>query len=148
MPGSIDQVTNAAQMGFAAQDRELDVARARRPLSVVSQFATGTGDLDEAISMDRSFRLIFIRCHFSGTSGAAPFDISVDSGSGPAYDAGLFAVDGAGVDNDVHLRIGPSDNAEPSAWTFQANDAVRIQWTNPDSGNITWGLEVGLAGTS
>jgi hypothetical protein len=86
-----------------------------------------------------------MRCHFSGTSGTAAFHISVDSDSGSAYDTRLFTISQAGVDKDVHLRIGGGDTEEPSAWTFKAEDAVRVQWVNPESGSITWGLEVGLA---
>jgi hypothetical protein len=43
------------------------------------------------------------------------------------------------------LRLGGEEAFDPSAWTFQAGDKVWIKWTNPDSGNMTWGLEVGLA---
>lgn len=148
MPATFNQETQAAQMGFAAQERELGVALARQPLAVITKTASGSGDLEEAFSLDHAFRLVFVRCHFSGSAGTAPMVLSVDSGHGSAYDARLFTVAKAGVDADVHLRIGPMDNTEPSAWTFQAGDALLIQWSNPDSGNITWGLEVGLAVTS
>ena len=64
-----------------------------------------------------------------------------------ARDAFVFtdAISQAGTSKDVHLRLGADASGEPSAWTFGLNDAVRIDWANPDTGNITWGLEVGLA---
>ena len=145
MPGNSSQQFEVAQQGFAAQEAELAVMRQRQLATVITRTATGTADIDEAVELDRKFRLIFIRCHFSGTSGTAKLTISVDSATGSAYDARLFAITLAGTNKDVNLRIGDGDLYEPSPWTLQAGDSVRIQWPNPDSGNITWGLEVGLA---
>jgi len=71
--------------------------------------------------------------------------ITLDATVGASYDATLFTVTRAGVSRDVNLRIPAEESADPSPWTFQPGDAVRIQWTNPDPGNITWGLQVGLA---
>ncbi len=139
---SILRGVNAA---LAVQEAELFETRARQMLAVVTRTATGSADVDQTFSLDRKYRLVFVRCHFSGTAGTAAFTISLDSGGGSAYDTRLFTVTKAGTSNDVNLRIGEGDTGEPSAWTFQAADTVRIQWTNPDSGNITWGLEVGLA---
>ena len=102
-------------------DLELDELRARQLRAVVTKTATGTGDIANTFELDRKFRLVFIRCHFSGTSGTAAFVLSSDSVGGSAY-----------------------DTREPSAWTFQTGDSIRIDWTSPDSGNITWGIEVGL----
>ncbi len=145
MPGNSSQQFEVAQQGFAAQEAELAVMRQRLLATVITRMATGTADIDEAVELDRKFRLVFIRCHFAGTSGTAQLTLSVDSATGSAYDARLFAVTLAGTNKDVNLRIGDGDLHEPSPWTLQAGDSVRIQWTNPDSGNITWGLEVGLA---
>lgn len=125
-------------------DLELDELRRRQLRAVVTKTATGTGDIADTFELDRKFRLVFIRCHFSGTNGTAAFVLSTDSVNGSAYDAKLFSISQAGIGQDVHLRIGDGDTREPSAWTFQAGDGIRIDWTNPDSGNITWGIEVGL----
>ena len=133
------------ESGLAVQEAELAEVRQRQILAVVAKRATGSGDVDHTFSLDRRFRLVFVRCHFNGGTGTAAFDILVDSGGGSVYNSRLFRITQAGTDNDVHLRIGEGDTGEPSAWTFQAGDAVRIQWINPDSGNMTWGLEVGLA---
>lgn len=141
----LSPILDAARDAFDAQERELAATRGRAPLAVVSRTATGSGDIDETFALDRAFRLVFVRCHYTGTDGTGLLHLSVDSAHGPASDARLFTISLAGTGHDVHLRIGGDDNREPSAWTFQPGDAVRIQWTNPDSGNITWGLEVGLA---
>ena len=139
---------NALRMieaGLAVQEAELAELRQRQILAVTAKRATGSGDIDHTFSLDRRFRLVFIRCHFTGGTGTAAFDTSVDSGAGAAYDTRLFRITRSGTGEDVHLRIGEGDTGEPSAWTFQSGDTVRIQWTNPDSGNMTWGLEIGLA---
>ena len=145
MPTRRTTILQQVDAALAIQEAELAETRARQMLAVISQVATGSGDIDHTCSLDRRFRLVFIRCHFGGGAGTAAFVISLDSGNGIAYDARLFTISQAGVNKDVHLRIGGDGTGEPSAWTFQAEDALRIQWTNPDDGNMTWGLEVGLA---
>lgn len=141
----IQQLRRAAVVGFAALDLEALESRQRELNAVVTRTATGTGNIDETFGLDQRFRLVFVRCHFTGTLGTGPVTISVDSNDGTAYDAMLFTVSLAGTTKDVNLRLGGEEASEPAAWTFQSADRVRIQWTNPDSGNITWGLEVGLA---
>jgi len=135
----------AAEVGLAVQEAELAEERARLMLAVVTRRASGSGDMNETFALDRKFRLVFIRCHFSGGSGTAPLTISVDSAAGAEYAARLFTMARAGPGKDVHLRIDRGVGGEPSAWTFQSGDGLRMQWTSPDGGNVTWGLEVGLA---
>lgn len=131
-----------------AVDLDMVELRRRQLLAVASRTATGTGNIAHTFKLDQRYRLVFVRCHFAGTSGTAPLAISINSANGSAYDAVLFTVTQAGVARDVNLRIGGGDADDPSSWTFQTGDAVRVDWTNPDSGNITWGLEVGLAPAS
>lgn len=138
------QIIETAQDGFAAQESELATARARQAVSVITKAVTGTGDMAEVLALDSRFRLVFVRCHFAGSAGAAALTISLDAAAGAAYDARLFTITKAGTNRDVNFRIAAHESVEPSPWTFRAGDGVRIQWTNPDSGNITWGLEVGL----
>lgn len=133
---------------LAVQDLDAAEVRRRQLLTVVARTATGIGDIAHTFALDKKYRLVFLRCHFVGTSGTAAFAVSVDSGHGSGYDARLFTITQAGVSKDVHLRIGGGDAADPSAWTFQPGDAVRIDWESPDAGNITWGLEVGLSPAS
>ena len=145
MPRDSSQLLETVETALAEQNVELAETRARQLRSVFSHGATGSGDMDETFSLDRKYRLVFIRCHFGGGSGTAAFKISVDSAKGSAYDTRLFTITQAGTDKDVHLRITDGEPADPSPWTFQDGDKIRIEWTNPDSGNMTWGLEVGLA---
>ena len=145
MAGGTNQIVEVARLGFATQDAEVMAARAQQLLVVVPQRASGSADIDETFSLDCWFRLVFVRCHFAGGTGTSGITISVDSGDGAAYDTRLFTITQAGPNQDVNWRIGADEVAEPSPWTFQAGDSVRIQWTNPESGNMSWGLEVGLA---
>lgn len=145
MPRDISEMMEAARTSFEAQSRELELTRDRQLRAVVTQSATGTGNIGTTFGLDRKFHLLFVRCHFTGSAGTNPFAVSVDSSLGSAYDTKLFTITQAGKDRDVNLRVGDGDAQDPSAWTFHATDRVRIDWTNPSSGNITWGLEVGLA---
>jgi hypothetical protein len=138
-------IIQAAQGGFAAQDAELADIRNRQLRTVLRQTANGSGNIDATFGLDRKFRLIYVRAHFAGGAGTAPLNLSLDSGMGAANDAKLFTVTQAGTGKDVNLRVQGADLVDPSPWTFQADDRIRIQWTNPDAANMTWGLEVGLA---
>ena len=145
MAGDVTQLLETAQSALAAQEQELQLRRAQQVRSVAVKTAAGSGNIDETFGLDAAFRLVFIRAHFSGGTGTAAFIVSLDSANGSAHDTELFKITQAGTNQDVHLRIGAGDVYEPSPWTFQAGDYVRIQWANPDSGNMTWGLELGLA---
>lgn len=145
MAREIIKFLETAQAGLTQQSIELSETRARQLLAVTTKAATGSGNIDATFSLDLRFRLVFVRCHFAGGTGLAAFSISVDSTRGSAYDTKLFTMNQAGVGRDVNLRLGDEETVDPSAWTFQAGDKVWIKWTNPDSGNMTWGLEVGLA---
>lgn len=148
MAGDTNWILEAARLGFTAQDTEVAAARARQFLIVDTQRSSGSADIDETFSLDCRFRLVFVRCHFAGGTGTSALTIAVDCGAGSAYDSRLFTITQAGTNQDVNFRIGADEVAEPSPWMFQAGDAVRIQWTNPDSGNMSWGLEVGLVPAS
>lgn len=145
MAAEISEVIVAAQSALQEAEADLDLIRERQLRTVVRKTATGSGNLDASFALDRRYRLVFIRCHFTGAAGTAAITLSTDCGAGSAYDTRLFTITQAGVNKDVHLRIGDGDAQEPSAWTFQPGDALRLQWTNPSPGSITWGLEVGLA---
>ena len=138
-------ILETAQTAFESQTRELESTRERQLRAVVSQTANGTGDINETFGMDRKFRLVFLRCHFTGGTGTASLHIAVDSAAGSDYDTRLFTITQAGIGKDAHLRIDSSTAPDPSPWTFQAGDALRIEWTNPDAGTMGWGLEVGLS---
>lgn len=146
MAGSIPAVVLEI-VEAARQREEAELARAAQmeAVRVIAKTATGTGDIDHAFSLQRYFRLVFVRCHFSGGSGFAELHLSVDSAQGSAYDTRLFTVRVAGADRDVNFRLTDQETRLPSAWALQPGDAVRVEWANPDPGNMTWGLEVGLA---
>lgn len=145
MAVDLGAVLRTAQAGFNAAEAQAAAERVRQLREVRVQQRTGTGNIAETFLLDRKFRLVFVRCHYAGTTGTAAMKISLDSGAGTAYDCLLQTIAQAGKDKDVTFRITEVELAEPSGWTFLAGDAIRIDWTNPDPGNITWGLEVGLA---
>ncbi len=131
----------------AWQQEQLELAEAARleQVRVVAKTATGSGDINEAFSLELYFRLAFVRCHFVGGSGHAELRISVDSAQGSAHDTRLFTVKVAGAGTDVNLRVPQEESRLPSPWALQPGDAFRVNWTNPASGTTSWGLEVGLA---
>ncbi len=145
MAGSRSEIIRAVDSAVALQEAELVDARTRQMLAVITKTGTGTGNIDQTFSLDQQFRLVFLRCHFSGNIGRSPMTLSLASASGSAYDSRLFTITRAGTNRDVNFRIPAYESEEPSPWSFQASDGLGVQWTNPDSGNITWGLEVGLS---
>ena len=145
MARSTTDIVKAAESALIQQSAEVALISARQLQAITAKISTGSADIDATFSLSLRYRLVFVRCHFAGTAGEAPFLVSVDSAGGTAYDADLFTITRAGTGRDVNLRIPAEGSVDPSPWTFQVGDTVRVRWTNPDSGNITWGLEVGLA---
>ena len=70
---------------------------------------------------------------------------NVDSAQGSQYDTVLFTVANVGLGVDANYHVPGMQLLRPSSWTLQPGDAVRVTWTNPAPGQMTWGLEVGLA---
>jgi len=145
MAGQFPQAIQAAQTGFAAMDAEYALALERQLRVVEVLRATGSSNINHSFALSPSFRLIFVRGHFDGGSGVNPLSLSQVSSVASAHDVTLFTLTQAGVGSDIHFRVTAEEASEPSAWIFMAGDAVKLSWTNPDSGVMTWGLEVGLA---
>ena len=142
---SPSQLVQAYHHAIGSQDGALAAQSERSRQHVHTKYATGTGNINNDFSLDVAFRLVFVRCHFVAGAGSAGLTISNNSSQGSAYNTRLQVVATAGTNNDVFL-IPTGDNvADPSAWSFQAGDAINIKWTNPAPGTMTWGLEVGLA---
>lgn len=117
---------------------------------------SGTGDmgsLSEPVPANEKARfqivgrdwvLRFLRIHFTGTADSvADLGINIDSVAGPDHDTRLFTLRDRGTSDigDVNFRIPLHELGE---WTFGAGDVLVPTWTNPDSGNISWGATVGL----
>lgn len=145
MAAEMGRVMAAAAAGF----RELDAQLARseeeflRHVQVKSD--GGNGNIAHDFALDRAFRLVFVRCHFSGGAGTASFVIRVRSRLSADWDTVFETLTGRGTGADVILAIGRDETSEPSPWTFQAGDTIRCEWTNPAPGTMKWGLEVGMA---
>lgn len=87
--------------------------------------------------------LVFARVHFSGGTGTATLSLYIDSRLGSRHDTNLWSWTSAGTTgNDVNFRIVPD---ELMHWAFRKDDELVFTWTNPDTGNMLWAIEVGLA---
>ena len=139
------QLFRAFQASFASQTTLLERERDRERNRVVAKYATGSASISSLVNLDVPFRLVFVRCHFGGGSGTAAMTLDVNSFRGLMYGTHLKTITAVGTGADASFTPGGADIFDPSAWSFQSGDQLRIKWTNPDSGNMTWGLEVGLA---
>jgi hypothetical protein len=110
----------------------------------VAIFRTGTGNISELVapSSDRAFKLVYLRCHFTGAVALADMTIALDSAAGEEYDVALFVVRQRGSGADVNLVVTAQERVDPSPWSFQVGDKLRITW--PNTLGAVWGLEVGL----
>lgn len=111
------------------------------------QTSSGTGDMAQVCGLflgHRAWTLVFARAHFIRQSGAgtdtADLTISVHSVD-PAMCCELYKVAARGVGADMNLRI-PVE--ERDQWIQRRGDGFKFSWTNPDAGEIRWGLQVGL----
>lgn len=114
----------------------------------------GDGDMgdvaDESIvrcrfKIERNDRvLLFIRARFSGGSGTADLTLYIDKhpvSQTPKTYFELYTFLDVGPTKQVHGRW---TKDEQDAWQFKKGDELVIEWTNPDPGNMSWSLEVGL----
>ena len=95
------------------------------------------------------FLLVFIRItteRIQGTPGSdtAGLAIKVDNVLGPQYDHTLKTIEGIGPTGIASFPLRFTDE-ERSQWVFKRGDVIVLEWTNPDAGDIRWGVEVGLA---
>ena len=92
--------------------------------------------------LDTRFAVKFIRVHFRGAGASlAALTINLDSNIGRDFDFELHNIENVGLDVDLNFRV-PTD--EIGDWTFQAGDRIVLLWTNPHSGAVLWGAQVGL----
>lgn len=105
---------------------------------------------DESIRMGRflvpedDLALLYVRGEFTGGAGTADLSLYVDRQATREIlkkAAILFTWLAVGVTKQIHTRI-PEDERE--AWSFLKGDELVCVWTNPDSGNMTWSVEIGL----
>ena len=141
----MSEIHQTAQQGFAALAAELATIQQRQLDHVVTQSATGTGNISQSLGLDRQFRLIYVRCHFTAGSGNSPLTVSVDSVKATAYDCELIKVLQAGTGKDVFKHVNETNLEDPSPWTIDTGDSVKIAWINPAPGLMIWGLECGFA---
>lgn len=121
-------------------DQELSIA----PATLVQK---GTGNIDFTIRPQQTFKPTRIVIHFygSGWSGTNPITLTLDSGNGAEYDALLSTVPLKGLNADANIVWTADELRNPSPWTFNADDGIRIQWTDPSAGTAKWGIEIKLA---
>ncbi len=121
------------------------------PDKIQIQRAVGSGSMDEAFWIEgQRHALVFARAHFvdldSADPTAADLTISVTGIVNQAdidgpHDATLAKVLGRGAAADLNLRVLED---EMHAWIVDPGYGFRVEWTNPDSDDLGWGLEVGL----
>jgi len=91
--------------------------------------------------LDDAFVLVFIRLHFASGSDAADVTVNVDSHQESQFDTLLYTLKNRGTGADANFRVLED---EMQHWVFQPGDHMVLVWTNPDSGTMIWGAEVGL----
>ncbi|KKK52528.1 hypothetical protein LCGC14_3103990, partial [marine sediment metagenome] len=103
-----------------------------------------TDDTSEArfhLSGDGPFVLVFLRLHFSAGTGSADVEVKLDSVKDTYHDTSLWTLASRGTGADANMRI-PAE--ELMHWVFEPCDELVLEWTNPHSGTMRWGAEMGL----
>lgn len=127
----------------------LDLARTGQ-VGITEVRATGNTNIAQSVSIATAqWKPVYLRIHFTGNVGVASVLLDLDHATGAQYDCRLFEsrergrkADGSA---DLFMRFEAEETSGPSPWSFAPGDFLKISWTNPDSGNITWGMAVGLA---
>lgn len=133
------------------------------PNQIVTQTATGQGDMGDVTSQlsvarfglaDVPFALCFVRGRFvtlSGSGDNATLSLKLDHvEQNGIYDFLLKSWDtmgtsGTGFKADLNFRLAAD---ELYLWSYPRDSILVFEWTNPDSGNIRWALELGLVDAS
>lgn len=122
------------------------------PREVIIFRDSGTGNMGDVadetdtkarFKLDGRFVLVFVRATFTGSgSGTVNMALKLDSKAGTMYDHTLWTANFVGS-----TKAGRLDVPEARQQHFLADDGddMVFEWANPDSPNITWALEVGLA---
>jgi hypothetical protein len=108
---------------------------------------SGSGNIDwkvPEVSPNQLWALVSVKLHFYRFSGSgtdtATLTLSVYRERDEKFNAQLYTFAGLGDANDLFFRV---HERERDCWAFQAEDQIQFTWTNPDSGNLWYGLEVG-----
>jgi hypothetical protein len=105
--------------------------------------AEGVGNIDQDFGLPVKFRLVFMRGHFTGGTGDATLTIRQTSRKNNLYNVVIAELEDVGTttNSDVHYRV---HDWVRDSFVFEGGDFVHIGWTNPDSGDMSYGIEVGL----
>lgn len=75
----------------------------------------------------------------SGGSGTADLVIWNKALESSLFDSQLFTIAGVGLNKPCFARI---EEEERVAWTVLPDRKLHLAWTNPDDGNMEWGLQL------
>lgn len=92
--------------------------------------------MDEAVTSDELWRLMQVRLHLSGASGAENFVVQINSASGLVYDCVLLTV-AMNTLTDTTFMFGDGSDGQ----ILHEDDVVEFTYGNTTA-QITWGLEV------
>jgi len=128
--------------------------------SIIKMFEqTGTGDMGDVTDQSSIARfsmpgvdkyvLAVIRGLFTGGSGSAELVVRTDHRRGPNFDFTPVTFERMGTDDNDRLeyRVPEKDLFHMVYFRHDATriqDAIVLEWTNPDAGNMRWAIEVGL----
>lgn len=116
------------------QNGSADMATLADEADRTARFIIGEDDL----------ALLYVRGEFAGGTGTADMVLYLDRQATRETlkkTTLLFTWKEVGTVKQVHTRV-PVEVRE--AWSFMRGDELVFVWTNPDSSNMTWTLEVGL----
>ena len=91
--------------------------------------------------------LVWVRLHFEvlagSPTGVANVILNRDQRTvHSAWNTRAWLMEARGFNADANFMVMPEEYVH---WMFDADEALVLTWTNPDSGNLGWGAEVGMA---
>lgn len=114
----------------------------------------GRGNIAYPLGLSERWLLVRLTAHFERVSGSgtdvASMTLDLRLATYPECEARLDTLSGTagtgvGVGQDVNFRVSALECAD---WTFEPDESIVVNWTNPDATEIEWGLYVMLCPAS
>lgn len=101
----------------------------------------GSANIASRLCHPKGLVLVSVRCAFASGTGTASMTLTSFRADIAETLATLLTIPAVGTGTDVFVPFSEQES-NTGAWTVIPGEILQINWTNPNSGTMTWALEV------